>query len=869
MNLKNILNRLYPRKQITRNIIKRAFTACLAVSVCLSFILLYFFITNTRREKVLGLIPPAIKTSYLSAGKSYKALVKQISDLAYLPYQLVSDDLPVYDLYLDKNDLDWLNKNLPSPITNGQRTVLTDEYKDYKPAKFKFNGKEYSAEVRYRGDMPEHWEAEKKSWRVKFSRNNLFLGQAAINLIIPENRNFFNEYINNYRAGKMDLKKLKNTFAKLRVNGKMQGIYYVAEQWGKEFLETNGLSGDANLYGEKTMYIPLFDDPYDWKKYTKDLANKYDNYAELEKLVILMDNPSDSEFYKNIWNLIDEDTYYKWQALAVLAGSQHQDYHHNIRLYFDNTTGKFKFIPWDVFFFNIANHMDKIGSDVPYDYINRNPINLRILKNPEFLQKRNELLWNYIKDNKNIKDDLKEYDEIYKKTRAAFYKDNNKIYSNKYFEAQVKQHRKVIESNFKILQKALQKSEVNLKIMLNKNYDKGERTPLMFDFEVISYGPVAIRNIEFEPGELKYYPDLLVYYDKDKSSKVNYGDVFLGNLAYDKKTKQYSFKETKHLDFYTDRTWESGDESGFGGPSIQQVGLEKTDYRLLAIPANNYNIEEIKDPKIKFSLENSISKDKADINNKVYINGNEFTYFEDISLSQAEFLSKHPVFISRGKDKILLPQGSYVFSEHIIIPKNLELEISPGAVLYFKKNISLISYSPVKLAGTAGAPIKITALNPKEPRGVFAVVGAKGKSYFDNVIVEYGGTAYINGAFFSGALALHSSDVEIKNSQFKYAAGDDGLNIKNAKAEITDSLFYKNSADGIDMDFIKSGKVYNNKFIENGGDGLDISGTDILIDKNTVEKSGDKCISVGEKSKSTISNNYLDGCNYGIAIKEN
>ena len=73
----------------------------------------------------------------------------------------------------------------------------------------------------------------------------------------------------------------------------------------------------------------------------------------------------------------------------------------------------------------------------------------------------------------------------------------------------------------------------------------------------------------------------------------------------------------------------------------------------------------------------------------------------------------------------------------------------------------------------------------------------------------------------------------------------------------------------MDLDFIKQGRVKGNDFINNGNDGLDLSGSSIVVEDNYFERSGDKCVSVGEKSVGVvIYNNVMNSCNIGVEIKD-
>ena len=90
---------------------------------------------------------------------------------------------------------------------------------------------------------------------------------------------------------------------------------------------------------------------------------------------------------------------------------------------------------------------------------------------------------------------------------------------------------------------------------------------------------------------------------------------------------------------------------------------------------------------------------------------------------------------------------------------------------------------------------------------------------------------------------------------------------------IENSEFKDNFADQIDLDFV-DGTVKNSKFYEassgadENGDGLDLSGSTILIEGNTFENFKDKGISIGEKTKAVLSKNIIKNNNLGVAVKD-
>ena len=139
-----------------------------------------------------------------------------------------------------------------------------------------------------------------------------------------------------------------------------------------------------------------------------------------------------------------------------------------------------------------------------------------------------------------------------------------------------------------------------------------------------------------------------------------------------------------------------------------------------------------------------------------------------------------------------------------------------------------------------------------------------------------GGTgATVNGMTYTGMVTFSHSDVTISRSIFRDAGDDDGFNAKYSKVVIRDSLVMDNAHDGIDLDWPKEGsEIKNNHLTHNGigggegGDAIDLSRSDVLIEGNTIDGCTDKGISVGEKSNPTIRNNLIAHCLIGIAVKD-
>jgi len=385
------------------------------------------------------LAPNSLKRTLISEGvtqyfvHTYHSL-RKLPDIAFFPYWFRNTSLPVYNLIIDEKDIKKLDAALPQDPIKGHLGTSNRLL-----VKGTFLGDSYQGvvEVRYHGTNANHWNSQKRSWRINFlgasipSKDNLFERMAGLNLIIPGDRDYYADNINAYRAKKLGLSAPDIKLVRLRVNMRDYGVYLASEAWTTEWVEKNALPTNGNLLAIDDTQ-PGFGDisafssagAYLWKSYTQNTKKGKTapaEYPEIQTLTDLIAQADEQTFAALIPHLVDMDKVYAWDIVSILANSTHQNDKNNAVLFFNTATGKFEPIAWDVGFTTDTKHTL---------YTEDRALEKRILAIPRFRAERDARLKNYIEDPRNLADDLKFYDALVAQTRADFLSDNTKLDNN-------------------------------------------------------------------------------------------------------------------------------------------------------------------------------------------------------------------------------------------------------------------------------------------------------------------------------------------------------------------------------------------------------------------------------------------------------
>jgi len=373
------------------------------------------------------------------------SLIKSLN-IAHIPYWFKETSLPVFRILIDQSDIREMNEFLPKDIYAG---LLASENKVFVPAIF--TSDEYSSEieVRYRGLGNVHWLNAKRSLLIKFPKENLFQGIKSFDLIVPRDRLYLAEIMQNEHIRRSGLVSRNMFFVRVLINNRDAGVYIAKERFSKQWLEKNGIPGDSEVFSQSsdpsddtpTVTTELLDLYKFWKR---DIHEDIESFDELKTLFYIINTPNDEIFEKNIGSIIDLEKWYKAIAINVFSGKPHSMLG-NLNLLFNSATGRFEPLLEDVHIYNIGlieyPYPEKIYED--FDLITK-----RILSNQKFYSEYLEVL-KQTHSTKELELDLEFYDNLYSRLEGEFYKDQTKYETDIDVTSRVREVRTIIEGNHK------------------------------------------------------------------------------------------------------------------------------------------------------------------------------------------------------------------------------------------------------------------------------------------------------------------------------------------------------------------------------------------------------------------------------------
>ena len=243
----------------------------------------------------------------------------------------------------------------------------------------------------------------------------------------------------------------------------------------------------------------------------------------------------------------------------------------------------------------------------------------------------------------------------------------------------------------------------------------------------------------------------------------------------------------------------------------------------------------------------------------------------------AQALAQHP-YLERvsGEQMLRIDGGTWDVEGNLVLPAGYGLVLTPGTVLQFGRDNFLLASGPLDFRGTEDAPIVLQPIPMNGAAGNqsgtgewwgVVVLGADTRSIWKYVTVERASAVDQDGWTLTGGVTFYESPIRMERSRILDSRAEDGLNVVRTEFEITDSEFGNSVSDAIDADFA-FGTIKDSSFHDIGGDGIDVSGSDVKVHRVKLLNIADKGISVGEASQLTADEIHFENVALGIVSKD-
>lgn len=811
------------------------------------------------------------------------------------PGQDASNSIPEIHLKLSPKNLNRLKDMKTQATIHGRKTEQKGEWIKSEL----IEGQErYKVRLRIRGLAPNHWSGQKISLYVKLRKiketGKLWRGMRAADLIIPGDKQWFQEAITSFMSERMGLIAARVDFVKLYINGTYQGPYILSDRMTQELLERNN-SPAAPIYRPVHMTLPgwgdvgYVSDPriiYNLPMWENKLdeAEQLDGVNSLLQKVfeLLSEEPFTEATYQKLRYFLDMPKIATFHALAKLLGG-HAEQLHNVILYFDSSTSQFQMILRDTAFESReADRFEWGPVESTWPIVTK-----QLIENDQFRMLRDQEL----KRLTGFEEDFFSfYDNWWKRNfeiidrdpldRDLFALDAGKRGTPDYVRARA---RTVYQENFDLIRSIL---KIYPK---QQTYKIPTENPkfISVQFLIKTEGPVG----ESSSGPPRRAGKLIIRHDSPRP-------LFLETLSVIPALLRRSEK------FASQRrglTLNSSDQSEIASVTVfprndviasppKSLAGKEADLSAVVDEAISNPMEKIELPVGKDAEIPILTPDSREIqwtaqfsrdglplpdsqvlltSSWVSDHGIDFSFLEASAESILQERSK--IQFQRSGHEIVIKPGHYRVSQTLTLSKGRRLIFSSGTILEFDPNISFITYSPVSIRGTQNAPVVFRSADPEKGWGVFAVLQTNDDGETNEIsglsMSDSRGAVH-NAIQYTAGLAFFKSNVTIRNSFFHHNGLDDALNIKRSQVQIEGNFFIDNPSDAFDGDWV-SGKISGNFFYHNGGDSIDLSGShDILLANNIILASGDKAFSIGENTQAQVRQNFLGLCHFGLVAKD-
>ncbi len=417
-----------------------------------------------------------------------------------------------YDFVLSTNDLNYFNYASKESVEAG---YIVDRASNFRSVVL--NG--VFVKMALFGDRPENFIFTKKAFKIKTNKDRF-------NFVLPENRGFTVSIFQAEVAKEIGLIPFKYGFGSVKINGDEKGLYFIEEsvkeyakrqkvvllQHSDNWIEDHPIQQSDSLHWKLAGLIPP--GGYDYSAgvtfgmghntpFDLDISNFETEDTKLNYRLYQLLKATETNDQNVFEELFDIENISSIEALRALFGNVHNFTGDNLRLFYNEDTNKFGFVPRfegtielvEISNAGIDNYLTTFaGLPVPIlRYVAGNDVQRNL---------RNEKLYQLLQDKQKI---MQLYDKVDEKYRVSLVSDLTINSSSREIAHFINVRRRLLEENFSVLSKQFYYSKVYVNIIQEGNRVFVEVIP--DSATAIEFDSFLLRindgNV-FEAMELKY-----------------------------------------------------------------------------------------------------------------------------------------------------------------------------------------------------------------------------------------------------------------------------------------------------------------------------------------------------------------------------
>lgn len=682
---------------------------------------------------------------------------------------------------------------------------------DYVPAQIRSEGKTAKVKLRLKGDQTDHLEGDKWSFRIHVKGEDHLFGIRHFSIQKPRTRNYEGEILFFEALRREGVIVPRYFFIDVSINGKDIGLMALEEHFSKEILESQG---------RKESVIIRFDESMIWEPNTDNLFNNF-KVAKItpfqsKKVLRSRELMSYLEIARGLLRgfangslpasqVFDAVLMGRFIAVADVWRSWHQLGWHNIRFYYNPITSLLEPIGYDA-------SIPYKDADIPP--ASEEPIVSALLNGDAKVR------------------------ESYEETVKKLAREMEDGTSTAWVQPLAKKQLRVLHQEYPLL--------------------KG----LRFDL-IVERSKAVLQRTRKTSSK---YPQILQAYSIAHPEGSTTLELInpLNHVVEIHEIKYVHPVNGEELDFST------------RSPTSYPVQLKPTPKggipRIHKIVINKNLIKEEYELRVgaKVSGEDTIRWVNVQSYSPV-LKKNSIPQMDlNETLTQHSFLN-----LKAGTNYLQVSPGTWEVKTWLLVPEGIELRIPKGTTLQFNKSIGVIARGPIVIEGTKDAPVVLMGNGKTNSESVWqgiAVMKTSKPSVWSHVVVRDTVGISHKGWSLTGGVNFYEADIQMKEVILSGNRSEDAINIVRSKFEL-DSVSIENTAsDAFDSDFsngvVRGGMYENIGQASGGGDGIDVSGSDVTVTGTVFKNISDKALSVGEKSIMIANNISIDQVGVGAVSKD-